>query len=59
MMASVLIHEFGHIELLRREGLIEGIEGERKAKDYGQQCIPPELVPPHYQEHRKFFPSAV
>jgi hypothetical protein len=56
IMTSVLIHEFGHCELHRVEGLDGGdIEAERKANEYGQKSVPAHLVPPSYLKHREFF----
>jgi hypothetical protein len=55
MMTSVLIHEFGHVELLKTEGLSQGLEAEKKANEYGERIVPSELIPPQYLEYRKFF----
>ena len=55
MVTSTLIHEFGHCKLFEAERILEGIEAERKANEYGRNHIPPDLVPVLYEEHRKFF----
>jgi hypothetical protein len=55
MMTAVLIHEYGHCKLMDAEGQCEGVEAERKANEYGRNGVPPELVPPLYDEYRSFF----
>jgi hypothetical protein len=56
MMTSVLIHEFGHCKVYDTSGVCDGSkEVEHKANESGRRNMPPELVPPLYDEHRKFF----
>jgi hypothetical protein len=55
MMASVIIHEFGHALLWRDEHLHKGEEAERKANRYGFCNVPLELVPDNYWLYREFF----
>ena len=54
-MTSVLIHEFGHCELHKAEGIYIGLEAEIKADEYGSRLMLAMLVPALYRQHRSFF----
>jgi hypothetical protein len=55
MLTSVLIHEFGHAEMLKAGGKCEGEEAERKANELGYESMPADLVPALYWQYREFF----
>jgi hypothetical protein len=56
MMNSVMIHEFGHCELMKAEQMSDGsIEAEQKANEYGCRNMPAALIPARYWEYRNFF----
>jgi hypothetical protein len=54
MLSSILIHEFGHLKLFKKERIFEGLEAEIKANQYGKEGLPPELLPTYYDEYRAF-----
>ncbi len=54
-MASVLIHEFGHVKLFHAERICKELEAEDKANRYGSCHMPHELIPRNYWLYREFF----
>jgi hypothetical protein len=56
IVTSVLIHEYGHCKLYEVERCCDDtIDCERKANEYGRRFLPRRLIPPDYDEHRRFF----
>jgi hypothetical protein len=54
MMASVLIHEFGHLKLYQAERICKGLEKEDKANRYGARFMRHDLIPKNYWLYREF-----
>lgn len=55
MMASVLVHEFGHLKLYHAEHIYKGLEAEDKANRYGSCHMRNDLIPRNCWLYREFF----